>query len=288
MSSSGGYTENSNDVWGGSPVPYLRGVCDPGDFTSANPARVWKVSLSGTATTSRLRPYTGDIGAVRRFKNFTRGVSGRLLSVTVVGGTGSRTITGAALRGALGLMDDRVWVNSDRNVTGAIRSRYDVLRCAPGLPRSPRVHVLGGARQRFVRGAIYRNAQADRTVWLFGAIYSEYRRVKDARGPLGLPVAGVKRLVKPADCDRRTCRKARFDRGVVFLKRDVGAHELHGAVLAYFSSHGAIGGHLGFPMSDVVSLSNGGSQATFQGKPGGSPVIVTCGPHGWCSESTPS
>ena len=30
MSSSGGYTENNENVWGGTPIDYLRGVCDPG------------------------------------------------------------------------------------------------------------------------------------------------------------------------------------------------------------------------------------------------------------------
>src|SRR5207249_3565900 len=34
-SSSGGHTESNDAVWGGAPLPYLRGVCDPGDDTSA-------------------------------------------------------------------------------------------------------------------------------------------------------------------------------------------------------------------------------------------------------------
>ena len=41
MSSSGGYTENNENVWGGTPIDYLRGVCDPGDYTSANPNATW-------------------------------------------------------------------------------------------------------------------------------------------------------------------------------------------------------------------------------------------------------
>ena len=38
---------------------------------------------------------------------------------------------------------------------------------------------------------------------------------------------------------------------------------------------------------DVVSVS-GGTQATFQGAAGGSPIIVACDSSGTCSESTPS
>ena len=67
MSSSGGYTEDVQNVWGGAAVPYLQGVCDPGDYTQANPARSWKVAMTSAQVTSHLRPYTGDIGTVTRF-----------------------------------------------------------------------------------------------------------------------------------------------------------------------------------------------------------------------------
>ena len=45
--SDGGHSENVEDVWhGGNPayaVPYLRGVCDPGEYTAANPWTDWKL-----------------------------------------------------------------------------------------------------------------------------------------------------------------------------------------------------------------------------------------------------
>ncbi len=90
MSSSGGYTENNENVWGGTPLPWLRGVCDPGDYTSANPNRVWSVTFSTAQVTSALRPYTGDIGTVVGFGDARRGVSGRIESVPVSGGKSKR------------------------------------------------------------------------------------------------------------------------------------------------------------------------------------------------------
>ena len=64
--SDGGYSEDVEDVWhGGNPafaIPYLRGVCDPGEDTTANPWTDWTRTFSASNLSSRLSPYTGDIG----------------------------------------------------------------------------------------------------------------------------------------------------------------------------------------------------------------------------------
>ena len=79
MSSSGGYTEDNENVWGGTPISYLRGVCDPGDYTTANPNAVWEETLTAGQVT---RDLGLGIGSVTRFANVERGVSGRILTVT--------------------------------------------------------------------------------------------------------------------------------------------------------------------------------------------------------------
>jgi hypothetical protein len=38
---------------------------------------------------------------------------------------GSASVSGTEIRSALALPDDRVWINADKNVVGAIRSKYD-------------------------------------------------------------------------------------------------------------------------------------------------------------------
>src|SRR5438034_1671444 len=129
-SSSGGFTENNENVWGGSAIPYLRGVCDPGDFSSANPVRTWTLTFTDAAITKKLARYTGSIGTVTGFSGIVRGVSSRIKSITVAGTSKKATISGAALKAALGMRDTRVWVNANRNVTGAIRDKYDALMCA--------------------------------------------------------------------------------------------------------------------------------------------------------------
>jgi stage II sporulation protein D len=200
FSSSGGHTENNENVWGGSPIPYLRGVCDPGDYTAANPNALWQVSLSTTHVTRKLDL---GIGAVRRFTNVVRGVSGRIVSVVVQGANGTATIDGDTLRSALGLKDDRVWINANRQVTGEIRLKYDTIGCRPGLPTSRRSAVAGGLRQR-------------------------------------------------------------FERATIFYRSGVGAHSIGGPVLTTYLDEGGPGGGLGFPTTDVRTLSDGSRRARFE------------------------
>jgi uncharacterized protein with LGFP repeats len=240
-------------------------VCDPGDYTPANPNRVWEVAFTADEVTRRLRPYTGDIGTVRGFAAAERGVSGRIVSILVRGDAGEARISGGELRVGLGLRDDRVWINVDKNVVGDIRAKYDALGCAPGLPATPQVRVPGGLRQRFAVGAIYRNDAVGSTVWLRGPIYDRYRALGEAGSVLGLPRSGVVRLRTQAGCERTACARVGFDGGRIYFKEGIGAFELHGPVLDFYLGLGGAGGPLGFPTSDVRPRAGGGSAADFEG-----------------------
>jgi SpoIID/LytB domain protein len=281
-SSSGGHTENNELAWGGSPVSYLRGVCDPGDYVESNPNRTWTVGpLSAATVTRNLRRYTGDIGTVTGFSGARRGVSGQIITLTVEGKNGKATITGASMALGLGLKGDKFWVNSNRLATGKIRETYDAHMCAPGDATSPRVKVPGGVRQRFERGTIYLNEARDHAYWLRGPVYDKYMAVGEAGGLLGLPRSGLKTLTGPKGCATFACRKARFEQGRIYYKdrAGVGAHELHGDVLGYFLAHGGASGRLGFPTSDVVTDANGGTSAIFEHG------TVSCSEGGACSQS---
>ncbi len=276
-SSDGGHSENVEDVWhGGDPayaIPWLRGVCDPGESTSANPWTEWSKSLSASDVTSRLRPYTGDIGTVSAFTDFERGQSGRVIRVRVRGGQGSATVSGSTIKTALGLWDTRVWVNSDRNILGEIRETYDRAMCRPGLPVSKRITFAHGVHQRFEVGSISRNDQANVTVWLKGAIDVEYRAVGGPNGRLGLPTSKVKGLGCPS------CARIVFERGRIFWKGSVGAFALWGSVLGAYLDAGGPGGSLGYPTSRPSKDGAGALSATFQH---GS---ITCPGGGSCSVS---
>lgn len=197
-SSSGGFTENVENVWGGAAQPYLKGVCDPGDYTSSNPNRTWEVSLSSDEVASRLRSAFGwSVAEVRAIKAVRRGVSGRLARVRVEGrasggGSFSAATSGWNLRGALGLKDTRVWVNADRSVTGEIRREYDRVLCRPGLPTGPERGTAGGVWQRFRRGRIFHKGSL--AAWIRKPILPVYLGRGGPGGSLGYPVSRQTKL----------------------------------------------------------------------------------------------
>jgi SpoIID/LytB domain protein len=266
--SDGGYSENVEDVWhGGNPayaIPYLRGVCDPGEYTSANPWTDWMRSFTASSVSSRLGPYTGGIGTITRFTNIRRGVSGRIVSAIARGTGGSASVAGSELRSALGLPDGRVWINSDRNIVGAVRGKYDAVMCRPGLPRSTVLAVSHGSRQLFQRGGIYRNGRVDLTVWLKGAVHNEYLAVGGVRGRLGLPVSdAVRPALTYAAQTCSLCRRVVLEGGRIYFKPGLGAHALWGPVLSSYLGRGGAQGALGYPTTRVRTVS-GVSRASFE------------------------
>ena len=204
MSSSGGYTEDNENVWGGSPISYLRGVCDPGDYTSSNPNATWRETFTPSEVTHDLGL---GIGTVTGFGNIDRGVSGRIMSVAVKGANGVASISGSTLRSALGLPDDRLWINDDRRIVGAIRSKYDGLGCSPGLPTSKQKAVAGGSRQKFKKGTIFLSA-ATGAHELHGVVLEHYLAHGGPGGSLGFPNTDVQEL-------HSGNLRARFEGGVI-------------------------------------------------------------------------
>jgi SpoIID/LytB domain protein len=280
--SDGGHTENVEDAWhGGDPryaIPYLRGVCDPGENTSSNPWVSWKRSFSAADVTARLQPYTGSIGTISRFSGDVRGSSGRIITTVVSGATGSSTVTGGQLRAALGLPDDRVWVNSNHNIVGAIRALYDQMNCTPGLPTSPQLVLSDGSRQLFAKGGIYQNSGLDVVTYLKGTIFEEYRAVGGVNGVLGWPASPLVKLSTNADgCTG--CARVNFDHGRIYEMKSIGAHALWGDVLTAYLDDGGAGGALGLPTSRVRTADDGSTSATFEH---GS---IACSASGSCSVS---
>ena len=266
--SDGGYSEDVEDVWHGGnsayAIPYLRGVCDPGEYTSANPWTDWTRTFSGSTVTARLGPYTGGIGTVRGFRDIRRGVSGRIVSAVARGTGGTARVSGAELRSALGLPDGRVWINHDHNIVGALRAKYDSLMCRPGTATSQTLVLDHGSRQLFQRGGLYRNGRVDLTVWLRGSLHREYLGAGGAPGRLGLPVstaANPTRVLAASTCGG--CRRLVLEGGRIYLKPGIGAHALWGPVLSTYLGRGGASGPLGYPTSRVRRV-DGGVRASFE------------------------
>ncbi len=94
-SSSGGHTENSENVWQ-NIVPYLRGVAD---FDQSSPSYQWTLNLTPAQLRQRI-PGVGDILSMMPAKSSS---TGRILMLKVQGTKGARLIKGTEVRKALGL-----------------------------------------------------------------------------------------------------------------------------------------------------------------------------------------
>ncbi len=103
FSTSGGHTENVENVWkGATPEPYLVGVDDPYDTIS--PYHRWGPIRMSTATaTGRLGSLVK--GTLKKIVVNQRGTSPRIVKATVVGTGGSTVVSGDQLRSAFALRD---------------------------------------------------------------------------------------------------------------------------------------------------------------------------------------
>lgn len=110
-SSTGGHTEHNENVFGGSALPYLRGIPDPWDGISPNhrwTARFERQELGRKLATSS-STNVGDLHSIALQSPF--GVSGRVGKVRsdgrggayITGSSGSKKVDGERLRSVLGL-----------------------------------------------------------------------------------------------------------------------------------------------------------------------------------------
>ena len=107
--SAGGWTENSENVWGDT-LPYLRGVSDP---SNRMPEYRWQVTTTPGELAGKLTSASKGVGTVysitlsplvkRPMHTLDRGVSGRVKTMIFTGSTGTRTVTGNAFQQIFGL-----------------------------------------------------------------------------------------------------------------------------------------------------------------------------------------
>ncbi|MGK7879478.1 MAG: SpoIID/LytB domain-containing protein [Crocosphaera sp.] len=105
-SSSGGHTENVEDVWS-SPLPYLRGVVD---YDQLAPVFQWNKTFSAR----EMGRLIGGVGSVRSLIPQKITPHGRIITMKIVGSGGSRNITDDELRRALKLKSTLFTISNNR------------------------------------------------------------------------------------------------------------------------------------------------------------------------------
>jgi len=125
-SSSGGHTENVEDVWQ-SPLPYLRGVPD---YDQEAPVFRWSVNI--TAEQARqLAPNVGNVIALQPERVTPQG---RVATLRVIGDSGETQVTGDQVRRVLNL----------RSTLFTVRSQPNQVASASGAQRPSGFVIDGG------------------------------------------------------------------------------------------------------------------------------------------------
>ncbi|MDO5503168.1 MAG: cell wall-binding repeat-containing protein, partial [Actinomycetia bacterium] len=103
-SSTGGRTQNNEDVWGGTARPYLRSVDDPWSLRSSNPRRAWTATRTPAALASAFR-----LPDVARLDLSARTAGGAVATARATSSAGqSAAISGETLRSRLSLFSTYV------------------------------------------------------------------------------------------------------------------------------------------------------------------------------------
>jgi stage II sporulation protein D len=132
FSSSGGYTENVENVWlGSTPEPWLKGVPDPYDGAAGNPYHHWTYKLTMSQATAKLGSRVrGQLVGITVTKH---GVSPRIVSAQVVGTSGRTNVTGPQLQSIFALPSTYM--------------AFTTISSAPGMSSASTRHVVTHGRQ---------------------------------------------------------------------------------------------------------------------------------------------
>lgn len=115
-STSGGLTENIENVWGGNPVPYLVSVESP--YESGSPYYEWVRIFSASETSTRINNLLKDrglssIGNVINIQVTRRGFSPRILSAKIIGDKNTVEVSGSFLKSAFNLRETWAYFEFD-------------------------------------------------------------------------------------------------------------------------------------------------------------------------------
>lgn len=279
-SSSGGHTENNENVWGGTPIPYLRGVKDKPDAVDANPNHTWQVQMSWSDFASKLQSYYNDesttrFGSLEDFKLVPPfGVSDRVTvvkapdagGVRIAGSEATIRVDGWSVRSALSLRDTLFRVNVTYDVAPKLEGKYAKLNGAPGQALGPAYNVPKqrdtrlGVAQDFVHGRLTWNKATDRVLWQRGVILDKYDSIGRERSPLGMPVSDVWGEVG-------NYRGATYVNGSIYWSQETGAQVVRGPFRVTYRRVGGVEGPLRLPVSGRQTskmLPNGGKRQRFQ------------------------
>ena len=106
-SSTGGFTENNEDIWNGAPIAYLRATPDVWSLSTVNPQRAWEVGVTATTFASNLGfSSVSSVEVVNRFDSGTP--SDVAVTGVASGSTTTKHFTGVEIQSEFGLKSPHI------------------------------------------------------------------------------------------------------------------------------------------------------------------------------------
>ena len=271
-SSSGGHTENNENVWGGTAIPYLRGVTDGPDDNGANPNHTWSLEMSYSSFESKLNAAygTGQLQSFELVRPF--GVSGRVTVVKstgggarIVGSNKTARVSGWSLRSALALKDTLFRVNISYPVSERFQSKYNRLDGAPGSPTGESYAVpIGwdrskGRAQNFSKGRMTYTRKVDKVVWQYGPVLKKYNSLGREKSSLRMPTSDI--------WGTDAYSGGSYLNGLILWSEATDAHSIRGMFRTAYGQAGGPKGALGLPIKQRqrrATLPDGGARQRFE------------------------
>lgn len=123
FSNSGGMTESVENVWGGSPLPYLKSVSSPGESEFPDYCQVKNYTLYDFA--AKIKNYSTGIdcdedSGISNIQNIKRSPSGRILSAEI----GGKTFTGLQIRAMFSLRSSNIYFKENDQTISVVALGY--------------------------------------------------------------------------------------------------------------------------------------------------------------------
>lgn len=146
---------------------------------------------------------------------------------------------------------------------GVLMTEFQNQRGIDGPLGYPSTDILsssdGTARYSvFQYGRIYFRRDKNRTVTIAGDFHTKHRQLGGAGGVMGYPTHNARTINAPGGGRVQT-----FDTGRMYQRGGV-TRQTHGSIHTAYQANGGVGGRLGYPTSDVQTITRGGRIQYFE------------------------
>lgn len=142
FASSGGHTASNEDIWNGTPIPYLRGIKD--DFSLGSPYDNWTYTISKNDFKQKLIANgldVGDIISISITKTSAQS-GGRVIELSVSGTKGTKVLLREKIRAVLGYNNIKSTLYTAK-MDGQIQNGVDTYATIGSSNQSSKINLKG-------------------------------------------------------------------------------------------------------------------------------------------------